>query len=124
MPTLITADAPIQAADSLTAAIDRTSPQPGMTRDAIDQLISIFKAQAEKEKEAVTAQRVAKERAQAERVRNEKAAVPTPEQELRFEVDKYPEIDIGNMSKIGVITQDEDNAQATPATNTRTQQRE
>jgi hypothetical protein len=123
MPTLTTADALIQAADSLTAAIDRTSPQPGMTRDAIDQLISIFKAQAEKEKDAVTAQRVAKERAQAERVRNEKAAVPTPEQEMRFEVDKYPEIDIGNMSRIGVITQDDDNAQATPAANTRQQHR-
>ena len=60
MPTLTTADALIQAADSLTEAIDRVNPKPGMTRDAIDQLISIFKAQAEKEKDAVTAQRVAK----------------------------------------------------------------
>jgi hypothetical protein len=94
-----------------------------MTRDAIDQLISIFKAQAEKEKDAVAAQRVAKERAQAERVRNKKAAVPTPEVEVRFEVDKYPGIDIGNMNRIGVITQDDNNVQATPAANTQQQQR-
>ena len=70
MPTLTTADALIQATDSLTETIDRTMPKPGMTRDTIDQLINIFKAQAEKEKDAVTAQRVAKEKAQAERVRN------------------------------------------------------
>ena len=63
MPTLTTADALIRAADSLTEAIDRADPKPGMTRDAIDQLISIFKAQAEKEKDTVTIQRVTKERA-------------------------------------------------------------
>ena len=36
MPMLTTADALIWAADSLTAAINRTNPKPGMTRDAID----------------------------------------------------------------------------------------
>ncbi len=80
-----------------------------MTRDAIDQLINIFKAQAEKEKDTVTAQRVAKEKAQAERVRNEETAKPMPTDEIRFEIDKYPEIDIGNMSRSKVISQEEDN---------------
>jgi hypothetical protein len=67
---------------------------------------------------------VAKERAQAERVRNEKAAVPTSEVEVRFEVDKYPSIDMENMSRIGVITQDKDNVQSTPAANTQQQRQE
>ena len=44
MPSLTTANALIRAADSLTQAIDRANPKTGMTRDAIDQLISIFKA--------------------------------------------------------------------------------
>ena len=95
-----------------------------MTRDAIGQLISIFKAQAEKEKDPVIAQRVAREKAQAERVRNEKAAMPTPVEEVRFKVDKYPAIDLGNMNRFGVITQEDGNKQATPAANTQQKQRE
>ena len=67
------------------------------------------------------AQRVAKERAQAERVRNKEAAIPTPTEEVRFEVDKYPAIDLENMSKIGVILQEDDDIQSTPAANTRQQ---
>jgi len=124
MPTLTTADALIQAADSLTEAIDRANPKPGMTRDAIDPLISIFKAQAEKEKDAVTAQRVAKDRTQAERVRNEEAATMAPTEDVRFKVDKYPNVDQGNMSQNRVITQEEDNSQSTPAANMRQQRRE
>ena len=95
-----------------------------MTRDVIDQLISIFKAQAEKEKDPVMAQRVAKEKAQAERVRNEKAAIPTPVEKVRFEVDKYPAINLGNMSRVGVIMQEDGDAQSKPAANMRQQQRE
>ena len=106
MPTLTTADALIQAADSLTEAIARTMPKPGMTRDAMDQLISIFNSQAEKEKDAVKAQRVAKEKAQADRVCNEETVIPTTTEEPLFEVDQYQAIDIGNMSRIGVISQD------------------
>ena len=118
MPTVTTADALIRAADSLTAAINKTSPQPGMTRDAIDQLISIFKAQAEKEKDPVMAQRVAREKAQAERVRNEKAAIPTPVEKGRFNANKFPAIDLGNMNRFRVITQEDEDVQETPAANT------
>ena len=64
------------------------------------------------------AQRVAREKAQAERVGNEKAAIPTPLEEVRFEVDKYPAIDLGNMNIFGVITQEDDDVQETPAANT------
>ena len=84
MPAITAEDALIRAADSLTDAIDRANPKPGMTRDAIGQLISIFKAQTKTEKDAVTAQRVAKENARAERVRNKKAATPMPAEEVRF----------------------------------------
>jgi hypothetical protein len=124
MPAITAEDALIRAADSLTDAIDRANPKPGMTRDAIGQLISIFKAQTKKEKDAVTAQRVAKERAQAERVCNEEAATPMQTEEVQFEVNRYPEIDVGNMSRIGVISRDKEDVQLTPAANTQQQQKE
>jgi hypothetical protein len=68
MPTLPPSDALIRAADNLTNAIAGIIPPPNITTDAIDQLINIFKLQAEKEKDVATDQRVLKERAQAERV--------------------------------------------------------
>jgi hypothetical protein len=70
-PSLTTADALIQAADNLTTALAGVIPPPSMTTDAIAQLISIFKTQAEKEKDDATVQRVLRERAQAERVLTE-----------------------------------------------------
>ena len=94
---------------------------PGMTRDAINQLIGIFKVQAEKEKDAVIAQRVAKERALAGRVHNERAATPAPTEDIRFEVENYPDVDIGNMSRNRVITQVEHDVHAVPAANTQQQ---
>jgi hypothetical protein len=68
MPTLTPSDAPIRATNNLTNAIAGIIPPPNITTDAIDQLINIFKLQAEKEKDTATAQRVLKGHAQAERV--------------------------------------------------------
>jgi hypothetical protein len=68
MPALTPADALIQAADNLTSAIAGIVPPPNMTTDTIDQLMHIFKQQAETAKNDATVQRVLKERAQAERV--------------------------------------------------------
>ncbi len=51
-------------------------PPPNMTRDTVDQLMTIFKQQAEKAKDDATTQRVLKERARAERVHNENATQP------------------------------------------------
>jgi hypothetical protein len=68
MPTPTPSNALIRAADNLTDAIARIIPSPNITTDAIDQLINIFKLQAEKDKDAATAKRVLKEHAQAERV--------------------------------------------------------
>jgi hypothetical protein len=47
-------DALIQAADNLTSAIAGAVPPPNMTMDAIDQLMQIFKQQAETTKNNVT----------------------------------------------------------------------
>jgi hypothetical protein len=51
----------------LTAAIAGVVPPPNMTVDAIDQLMNIFKLQAEKETNDATIQRVLKDCTQAER---------------------------------------------------------
>ncbi len=68
MPTITPADALIRAADYLTDAIAGLVPTPTCTMDAVDQLMIIFKQQACKANDAATAQRVLRERAQAERV--------------------------------------------------------
>ncbi len=71
MPIITPTDALILAADNLTAAIAGVVPPPNMTVDAIDQLMNIFKLQAEKEKIDATIQRVLKDRVQVERVHTE-----------------------------------------------------
>jgi hypothetical protein len=70
MPTLTPLDALICAADNLTDAIAGITPPPNITTVVIDQMINIFKLQAEKDKDVATAKRVLKEHAQAERVYN------------------------------------------------------
>ena len=82
MPTITPADALIRAADSLTDAIMGLIPTPTCTKDAVDQLMVIFKQQARATNNAATAQRVLRERAQAERVIEEerqKGEAPTSE---------------------------------------------
>jgi hypothetical protein len=78
MPTITPADALILAADNLTAAIAGVVPPPNMTVDAINQLMNIFKLQAEKEKNDATIQRMLKDRTQAERVRTEEGTQALP----------------------------------------------
>jgi len=68
MPTITPANALIRAADYLTDAIAGLIPTPTCTMDAVDQLMIIFKQQAREANDAATAQRVLRERAQAERV--------------------------------------------------------
>jgi hypothetical protein len=72
MPTITHADALIRAADDLTDALNKVVSPPNMTRDAVDQLMTIFKQQATKTRDEATTQRVLKERVRAERVHNEK----------------------------------------------------
>ncbi len=65
MPTITAANALIRAANDLTNAIAGVVPPPNMTREAVEQLMVIFRA-----KDNATTQRLLKERAQAERVHN------------------------------------------------------
>ncbi len=73
MPTVTPADALIRAADYLTDAISGLLPTHTVTADAVDQLLEIYKQQARDSIDAATAQRVLRQRAQDERVRNEQA---------------------------------------------------
>jgi hypothetical protein len=68
MPTITPADALIRATDYLTDAILGLVPTPTSMQDALDQLMVIFKQQACAAKDVATAQKVLRERAQAERV--------------------------------------------------------
>ncbi len=117
MPTLTPSDALIRATNNLTNAIAGIIPPPNITTDAIDQLINIFKLQAEKEKDAATAQRVLKEHVQAERVgtktkdhspRTAPTSKPTtttlttPMSFPPLEVE-YPDLDTGNTSQKGSL---------------------
>jgi hypothetical protein len=107
MPTLTPADTLIQAADNLTSAIAGIISPPNMTMDAIDQLMHIFKQQAETAKNKATVQRVLKECAHTERVltraepnltpTNTPSAAPTANPTISFpdlEIE-YPDSDIG-----------------------------
>jgi hypothetical protein len=124
MPTITPTNALIQAANDLTEAISGIIPPPNMTRDAVDELMLIFKQQAKKAKNNATTQRVLKERAQAEGVHNESTPSPTsPSPPPPFKVN-YPNIDVGNLQGTLVISQDEDNnEQSSPASNTCQQQK-
>ena len=80
MPTITPADALIRAADYLTDAIAGLVPTPTCTMDAVDQLMIIFKQQAREANDTATAQKVLRERAQAERViEEERQESDTPE---------------------------------------------
>jgi hypothetical protein len=135
MPTLTPSNALIRAADNLTNAIAGIIPPPNITTDAIDQLINIFKLQAEKEMDAATAQRVLKEHAQAERVstktkdhspRTEPTAKPTTitvialMSFLPLEVE-YPDLDTGMLQETPMMSQDKMGNNLSPAANTRLQ---
>ena len=122
MPTITPADALIRAADDLIDALNKVVSPPNMTRDAVDQLMTIFKQQATKTRDEATTQRVLKERARAERVHNEKTNQPTnPSAMPPFEV-TYHASDDRSPHGTPCITQDEDNIDtSTPAANTRLQ---
>ena len=113
MPTITPTDALIRAADNLTDAITGIVPPPNMTTDAIDQLITIFKSQAENAKDTATAQRVLnKGRAQAQRVlteanHQEDIEVPTTQ----------------HIRNTPFISQDDHLDTSTPAENTRLQRK-
>jgi hypothetical protein len=122
IPTITAPDALIRAADDLTNAIAGVVPPPNMTQEAVEQLMVIFKQQAEKAKDDATTQRVLKERAQAERVHNKsRPSMTYHSPHMPVEV-PYPNAEFGHVPETPVILQDEDNTRrAYPAANTRQQ---
>jgi hypothetical protein len=136
IPTLTPSDVLICAADNLTNAIAGIITPPNIT-DAIDQLINIFKLQAKKEKDAATAQRVLKERVQAERVGTKTkdhspstaptakpttTTITTPMSFPPFEVE-YPDLNTGMLRETPMMLQDEMGNNSSPAANTCLQQK-
>jgi hypothetical protein len=135
MLTLALADALIQAVDNLTSAIAGIIPPPNMTTDAIDQLMHIFKQQAETAKNDATVQRVLKEGAHAERVLTKAEPNPTPTTtpsamptanptttfpELKIE---YPNSDVGRPRQTPVVSQEDNKSVSPPSANTHHQHR-
>jgi hypothetical protein len=74
MPTLTPSDALIKAADIVSEAITGAIPVSSITNDAITQLLTIFKQQANSAKDATSGQRVLTQQAQSQRVRTEKSS--------------------------------------------------
>jgi hypothetical protein len=129
MPTLTPSDALIRAANNLTNAIAGIIPPPNIITDAIDQLINIFKLQAEKEKDVATAQRVLKEHAQVERVGTKTkdhspstapaakpttTTVTTPMSFPPLEVE-YSDLNTGMLQEIPMTSQDKMGNNLSPA---------
>ena len=71
MPTITPAGALIKALDNLINAISGLVPKPTVTAYAIEQLIEIYKIQAHQSTCKARAQRVLREKAQAQRVAEE-----------------------------------------------------
>ncbi len=99
-----------------------------VTSDAVEQLLEIYKIQAEKATCEARTQRVLREQAQAQRVKEqqlvaEQQASPltTPTSFPDLEVDLYPDMDIGLLRGTPIISQDKDNDTSHPAANTRQQ---
>jgi hypothetical protein len=121
MPTITLADALIRAADCLTAAITGLVPTPTCTQDAVDQLMVIFKQQARAAKDAATAQRVLRERTQAEWVIKEECQAHVAQETTQAQVTALPTFEIEEPNDItespqGIpqITQDEYDKYITP----------
>ena len=129
MPSVTPADALIKAADNLVDTINGIIPKHSVTSDAVTQLMEIYKIAAEKATCEARTQRVLREQAQAQRVKEEQQPVATqqasplntPTVFPDLEVDLYPDTDSGREQGTPIISQDEDNYKSHPAANTRQQ---
>jgi hypothetical protein len=129
MPTITPADALIRTADYLTDAIAGLIPAPTATQDAVNQLVVIFKQQARAANAAATAQRVLRERAQTQRVINQKHQATTAQEPAQAQVTEHPTFKIEEPNDTTIppqgipqITQDE--YDSPPSANTDQQQQE
>jgi hypothetical protein len=130
MPSFTPADALITAADNLVDTINGIIPKHTVTSDAVEQLMEIFKMQAEKATCEARTQRVLREQAQAQRVKEQQLAAEqqaspstTSTSVPELEVNLYPNTDIGLLRGTPIISQDEDDDTSHPASNTRQQRK-
>ena len=128
MPSFTPADALFQAADNLVDTINGSMPKSNVLSDAVEQLMEIYKIQAEKATCEARTQRVLREQAQAQRVEEQQLAADqqasplnTPTSFPEFEVDQYPNIDIGLLRGTPVISQDDEDNTSHPTANTQQQ---
>ena len=128
MPSFNPADDLVTAADNLVDTINGIMSKNKVTSDAVEQLMEIYKIQAEKATCEAQTQRVLREQVQAQRVKEQQLAAEqeasplnTPTSFPEFEVDPYPDIDIGSLRGTPVISQDDEEDTSHPAANTRQQ---
>jgi hypothetical protein len=128
MPNLTPVDALIKAADNLVDTINGIIPKNSVTLDAVEQLMKIYKIQAQKATCKAQTQRVLWEQAQAQRVKEqqlvaEQQASPqnSPTSFSNLEVNTYPDMDIGSLQGTPIISQDSKEDISHPAANTRQQ---
>jgi hypothetical protein len=128
MPNFTPADALIKAADNLVDTINGIMPKNSVTLDAVEQLMEIYKIQAQKATCKVQTQRVLWEQAQAQRVKEQQLAAEqqaspqnNPMSFPDFEVNTYPDMDIGTLRGTPIISQDNKEDISHPAANIRQQ---
>jgi hypothetical protein len=131
MPTITPADAIIKAADKLVDAIAGVIPKNSITKDAVLQLMSIYRKQALEASDAASAQRVLRrlaesQQAQTEADASEEQRVETPQAttqpdlgifEVKYPINTTPIETHDSARSPNPITQDDDDSP--PSANTR-----
>ncbi len=111
MPMITPANALIHMADYLADALLGLIPAPTCMQDAVNQLTVIFKQQARAANDAATAQRVLRERAQAERLNKECQILAQAQVTLSPSLEIKEHNDIAHTPQgIPQITQDKNDA--------------
>ncbi len=128
MPNFTPADALIKAADNLINTINGIMPKNSVTMDAVEQLMEIYKIQAKKATCEARTQKVFREHAQAQRVKEQQLAAEqqaspqnSPTSFPDFEVNTYSDMDIGTLQGTPIISQDNKEDISHPAANSRQQ---
>jgi hypothetical protein len=128
MSSITPADALIKAADNLVDTISGLMPQKGITADAVEQLMEIYKIKAEKVTCKAQTQWVLHKQAQAQRMEEQQLAAGqkaspqhSPKSLPDIEVNKYPNLDLGMLQGTPTISQDDKEDISPPAANTQQQ---
>ncbi len=117
MPTITLADALIKAVDNLVDTILGNLPTNTTTAQAVEQLMDIFKVQAEKATCIARTARILREQAQAQRVLAEAQRVMTEEHQRQvitpneipnLEIEEIPDSNTNRNQRAPMILQDDE----------------